>query len=180
MTMVGRRRRVERDERSYGQKREAVLAFLNHPNLSLLSDRDISRRTKVSQPFVSKLRKAVINPRRGTTATGLITRTDDTGIGPPEAIFDASALSSYAWVTADPRDQRRFVDAAGLCALYEAASPDHRDAFLARLLAQLSSTERPEHLPTNIEMYLDRSEGRASDDAPDIPSQLRRTKSEFD
>jgi hypothetical protein len=178
MTMVGRRRRVGRDERTYAQKREAVLAFLNHPNLSLLSDRDISRRTKVSQPFVSKLRKAVISQESGIPGTGVITRADDIGVGRAEAIFDGSALSSYAWVTADPHDQRRFVDAVGLQLLYEASNPDHRDAFLARLLAQLSPTERPEHLPTNIEMYLDRIEGQASDNALDIPPQLRRIKSE--
>jgi hypothetical protein len=160
------------------QKRQAVLAFLNHPTLSLLSDRDISRRTRVSQPIVSKLRKAIISQESGIPATSLITSADGTGVGRGEAIFDASALNSYAWVTAGPREQSRFVDAVGLQKLYEAAPPDHRDAFVARLLAQLSPADRPQRLPTNIEMYLDRIEPRPSGDSLDIPPHRRRPRSE--
>jgi hypothetical protein len=177
MSVRKKNQRAARNGRTTSQKREAVMGFLIHPNLSLLSDREISRRTKTSQPFVSKLRRSVINQESTFAAAGLITRADDTGVGRAEAIFDALALNSFAWVTADPNDQRRFVDAAGLRALYEAASPDHRDAFLARLLAQLSPTDRPEHLPSNMEMYLDRVKGRAAGDGLDIPPQ-RRTKSE--
>src|SRR6516225_5105244 len=40
---------------------KSSLGFLKDPNLSLLRDREISRRTRVSQPLVSKLRKAVIS-----------------------------------------------------------------------------------------------------------------------
>ena len=162
MTATKRDPRAARNVRTNAQKREAALAFLNHPDLTLLPDREISRRTKVSQPLVSKLRKAVISLNTSIPGAGLIARADGTGDGHDETIFDGSALSSYAWVTADPHDQRRFVDAVGLQKLYEASTPDHRDAFLARLLAQLSPTERPEHLPSNIEMYLDRIKGRAS------------------
>jgi hypothetical protein len=175
MSLRKRDQRAARNGRTNAQKREAVLAFLDHPNLSQLSDREISRRSRVSQPFVSALRKAV---KSGIPAAGLITRADGTGAGPDEAIFYGSALSSHAWVTAAPHEQRRFVDAAGLRTLYEAASPDHRDAFLARLLAQLSPTERPEHLPSNLEMYLDRIKGGASGDGLDVPPELRRSKSE--
>jgi hypothetical protein len=175
---VGERDQRAAKGRTNAQKHEAVLGFLKDPNLSLLPDREISRRTRVSQPLVSKLRKAVISLNTSIPGAGLIARADGTGDGHDETIFDGSALSSYAWVTADPHDQRRFVDAVGLQKLYEASTPDHRDAFLARLLAQLSPTERPEHLPSNIEMYLDRIKGRASGDGLDIPAQLRRTKSE--
>jgi hypothetical protein len=178
MSASKRSQRAARNRRTNAQKREAVLGYLNHPNLSLLSDREISRRTKACQPFVSKLRKAVISQESGLPTTGLITRADGTDVGRAEAIFDDSALSSHVWVAADPHDQRRFVDAVSLRALYEAASPDHRDAFLARLLAQLSPTKRPEHLPSNIKMYLDRIKGRVSGDGLDIPPQLRRSRSE--
>jgi hypothetical protein len=177
MSATKRDQRAARNGRTNAQKWEAVLAFLNHPNLSLLSDREISRRTRVSQPFVSKLRKAVISPEGSIPGAGLITRADGTDVGHDEANFDGSPLNSYAWVTADPHEQRRFVDAAGLWALYEAASPDHRDAFVARLIAQLSPADRPQRLPPNIGMYLDRIEGRASGDS-DIPLHLRRSRSE--
>jgi hypothetical protein len=65
-SMTGRRKTAPRGRRSDAQKREAVLVFLQHPNLCQLSDREISRRTRVSQPFVSKLRKTVISPESPT------------------------------------------------------------------------------------------------------------------
>jgi hypothetical protein len=128
----------------------------------------------VSQPFVSKLRKAVISHG----GPGLITATHAANSGHLEAIFESPSLSSYNWATAEPGERRRFVDGVGLRALYDAAPPDHRDAFFASLIAQLPQTERPAHLPTNVEMYLNRIEGRASGDELDIPPYLRRSRSE--
>jgi hypothetical protein len=161
-SMTGRRKTAQRGRRSDAQKREAILVFLKHPNLCQLSDREISRRTRVSQPFVSKLRKTVISPESSTARTGLITRTEGATDGDFEAIFDPPALDSYAWVTAKPRDRRQFVDGIGLRELCNSASPDHRDAFIARLLAELPQNCRPERLPPNIEMYLDRLERHSS------------------
>jgi hypothetical protein len=115
---------------------------------------------------------------RSTSEAGLITPPCGSDSGPSEAVFEPSTLSSYDWATAKCDEQCRFVDGVGLPALFDAAPQAHRDAFVARLLAQLSLTERPEHLPSNIEMYLGRIEGRASGDGLDIPPQFRRSKSE--
>jgi hypothetical protein len=87
-------------------------------------------------------------------------------------------LNSLAWSDADPAVRQKFVDGVGLRSLYEAACPDHRDALLAWLLAQLRPTDRPEQLPPNVKMYLNRFEAQSSGDSLDIPPQLRRTKSE--
>jgi hypothetical protein len=178
MSASKRNQRAARNGRTNAQKREAVLTILSDPNLSGLSDREISRRTGVSQPFVSKLRNFVISEGRSTPGSGLITASYGSDNGHSEAVFKPSTLSSYDWATAKRDEQRRFVDGVGLQALFDAAPQGHRDAFLARLLAQLSSTERPEHLPSNIEMYLGRIEGRASGDGLDIPPQFRRSKKE--
>ena len=67
-------------------------------------------------------------------------------------------------MTAKARDKRQFVEGIGLRQLYDAASPDHRDAFVARLLAELAPDERPERLPANIEMYLSRYKPLGVDD----------------
>jgi hypothetical protein len=174
MSATKREQRPARNGRTNAQKRQAVLAFLNHPNLSLLPDREISRRTRISQPFVSKLRKAVISQGGHTAGPGLITATHAANNGHLEAISESPALSSYSWATAEPGEQRQFVDGVGLRALYEAAPPDHRDAFFASLIAQLPRTERPAHLLTNVAMYLNRIEGRSPSDTPDIPPYLRR------
>jgi hypothetical protein len=172
---TGRRKTPPRGRRSDAQKREAVLVFLQHPNLCQLSDREISRRTRVSQPFVSKLRKTVISAESPTARTGLITCSEGPTAGDAEAVFDPPALDPYAWMTAKPRDQRQVVDGIGLQELCNAASPDHRDAFVARLLAELPQNDRPERLPPNVEMYLDRLERQSSsDDGLDLPGFLRR------
>jgi hypothetical protein len=137
MSVLNRHQRSAQHRRTIAQKREAVLAFLNHANLSQLSDREISRRTRVSQPFVSKLRKAVISHGGQIAGPGLITATHAANSGHLEAIFESPSLSSYNWATAEPGERRRFVDGVGLRALYDAAPPDHRDAFFASLIAQL-------------------------------------------
>jgi hypothetical protein len=178
MTVINRRRRATRDTRTNVQKRDEVLTFLNDPNLSQLSDRDLSRRTRVSQPFVSKLRKRVIRAESPNGGPGLITRTGGPETGRDEAIFDAPALSSHSWQAATPRDQGRFVDGVGLRALYDCAPQDHRDAFLASLLAEIPPPRRPANLPGNVGMYVERIEGRPSDDGMDIPPSFRRTRSE--
>jgi hypothetical protein len=166
---------TQRDRRTNAQKHDAVLAFLNDPNLCQLSDRDISRRTRVSQPFVSKLR-AVIRAESPNAGPGLITRTGGSETDRDEAIFDEPALNSRSWLTATPRDQARFVDGVGLRALYDRAPQDHRDAFLASLLGEVPPARRPANLPANVGMYLERIEGRSSDDGLDIPPSLRRTR----
>jgi hypothetical protein len=178
MSVSSRNRRASQDRRTIAQKREAVLSFLNDPNLSPLSDREISRRTRVSQPFVSMLRKFVISQGGHISGSGPITAPHGPDNGHPEAVFESPTLSSYSWATAEPGVQRRFVDGVGLRALYDAAPPDHRDAFIASLLAQLPRIERPRHLPPNIEMYLNRIEGGACGDGLDIPLHLRRSGSE--
>ena len=178
MSASKRNQRSARNGRTNVQKREAVLAFPNDPNLSRLTDREISRRAKVSQPFVSTLRKFVISQGRSTCGAGLITRPNGSDGAHPEAAFEPSTLRSYDWATAKREEQRRFVDDVGLLALFDAAPQDHRDALVARLLAQLSPTEQPEHLPSNVEMYFDRIKGRASGDELDIPPCLRRPRSE--
>jgi hypothetical protein len=172
-SMTGRRKSAPRGRRSDAQKHEAVLVFLKHPNLCQLSDREISRRTRVSQPFVSKLRKTVISAE-STAPLGLITRTHGPTASGMEGILDPPALDPYAWVTANARHQRQFVDAVGLRALYNAAPPDHRDAFVAWLLTQLPENDRPDHLPSNVHMYLSLTEGRSSDEGLGIPDFLRR------
>jgi hypothetical protein len=175
MSVLSRRRRSAQAQHTIAQKRDAVFAFLNHPNLSQLTDREISRRTRVSQPFVSKLRKAVISQGDYKAAQGLITAIHAANKGHFEAISESPGLSSHGWATAELGEQRRFVDGIGLRALYDAAPLDHRDAFFASLIAQLPRTERPAHLPTNVEMYLNRIDGRRSpDNTPDIPPCLQR------
>jgi hypothetical protein len=157
-----RRESASRGRRSDAQKREAVLVFLKHPNLCQLSDREISRRTRVSQPFVSKLRKAVISKTGLIAGQSLITRTGRPDQDRDEAVFDRSEINSFAWAMADAPDRRRFVDGVGLRELYDAGSPDHRDAFVARLLADLPQNKRPESLPSNVVMYLERLERHSS------------------
>jgi hypothetical protein len=172
---TARHNHVQQDRRSDAQKRESVLAFLNDPNLCRLSDREISRRTRVSQPFVSKLRKAVISERGPVAGEGLITRTARSDEDRDGGVFDRSGLNSSAWAMTNACNQRRFVDGVGLRELYDAASPDHRDAFVARLLAELPQNDRPERLPPNVEMYLDRRERQSSsDNGLDLPGFLRR------
>jgi hypothetical protein len=173
-SMISRQRFTGRDKRTNLQKQRAVLSFLNHPNLSQLSDREISRRTRVSQPFVSKLRKFVISQGGPTSGLGLITPPHGTDSGHPNAVFDSSTLTSHNWATARHDEQRRFVDAVGLRALCNAAPSDHRDVFVASLLAQISPSERPAHLPTNVEMYLQRIESQSSGGNIDVPAFLRR------
>jgi hypothetical protein len=153
--------------RTNAQKREAALAFLNHPDLTLLPDREISRRTKVSQPLVSKLRKAVISQGGLIAAPGVITAAHAACGDHLEAISESPALCSYSWTTAAPEEQRRFVDGVGLRTLFDAAPRDHRNAFTAWLAADLQRTERPS-VPT------DRIEGPASGKELDIPPCLRR------
>jgi hypothetical protein len=168
--------RNARNGRTNAQKREAVLAFLNHPTLSLLSDREVSRRTRVSQPFVSTLRKMVIS-QGGSSGSDVMTRSDAPTPGSAAIISDLP-LNSLAWSDAEPIAQQKFVDGVGLRSLYEAARPDQRDALLAWLLAQLRPGDRPEQLPPNVMMYLRRFEGGPSGDGLDIPPHLRRSGSE--
>jgi hypothetical protein len=163
-----RNQRAARNGRTNAQKREAVLAFLNDPNLCQLSDREISRRTRVSQPYVSKLRKAVISQGGLIAAPGVITAAHGADGGYLEAITESPALRSYGWTIAEPEEQRRFVDGVGLRALFNAAPQDHRDAFIAWLVADLQRTERPSSLQT------ERIGGRASGHELDIPPNLRR------
>jgi hypothetical protein len=174
----GQRKSAQQGRRSGAQKRESVLGYLNDPNLFRLSDREISRRTRVSQPFVSKLRKVVISAKSPNADPGLITRTDGSEADHEGAFFDAAALNSHFWVTASPRDRCRFVDGVGLRALYDCAPQDHRDAFLAALLAEIPPPRRPASLPGSVGMYLERIEGKSSHDGMDIPRSLRLTRSE--
>jgi hypothetical protein len=82
----------------------------------------------------------------------------------------SAPLGSYVWTMVEPSEQRKFVDGVGLRQLYNAASPDHRDAFVAWLLAGLPQSSRPERLQPNVEMYLDRFERQSSsEDGLDIP-----------
>jgi hypothetical protein len=160
MSASKRNQRAARNGRTNAQKREGVLAFLDDSNLSRLSDREISRRAKVSQPFVSRYRKFVISQGRSTSSDS----------GHPEAVFEPSTLSSYDWATAKRDEQCRFVDGVGLRALFDAAPQDQRDAFTAWLIADLQRTERPSSVPT------ERIGGRASGDELDIPPNLRRER----
>jgi hypothetical protein len=116
MSASKRNQRAARNGRTNAQKREAVLSFLHDPNLSRLSDREISRRAKVSQPFVSGLRKFVISQGRSTSGAGLITPPYGSNSGHPEAVFEPSTLSSYDWATAKRDERRRFVDGVGFAA----------------------------------------------------------------
>jgi hypothetical protein len=107
-------------------------------------------------------------PGRAIAAPGVITAAHGADGGYLEAITESPALSSYGWTIAEPEEQRRFVDGVGLRALFNAAPQDHRDAFIAWLVADLQRTERPSSLQT------ERIGGRASGHELDIPPNLRR------
>jgi hypothetical protein len=175
-SMTGRRKTAPRGRRSDAQKN--VKLYSHSSNIQIRANCRIGRlvraRGSLSRSYPSFARP--LSARRAPTArTGLITRTEGPSAGGIEAIFDPPALDPYAWVTAKPRDERQFVDGIGLRQLYDAASPDHRGAFVARLLAELPQDDRPERLPPNIEMYLNRLEHQSpSDVCLDLPGFLRR------
>jgi hypothetical protein len=121
---------------------------------------------------VSNLRKLVISEGGPSSGTGLITALNGSDSGHHEGAFESSTLSSHDWATAKRDEQRRFVGGVGLRALFNAAPQDHREAFTAWLVADLQRTDRPSSLPT------DRIEGPASGDDLDIPTCLRRPRSE--